>query len=91
MGDALNAGGRWTGDPLIMDTEDLQTVPPSEIYVKRCKSKEVGIQKRERETMNLYSHAVRAKFCKTDKPLSTAVYKAGGDLRQESQRQLFRR
>ena len=49
------------GIRLIADAEDVKTMPPSEIHVKKFKSKEVGIQK---ETMNLYSRAGRAKSCK---------------------------
>ena len=45
MGYALNAGRSWTGDLLMADTEDLKTMPPSEIHVKAFKSKEVDIHK----------------------------------------------
>ena len=41
-------GRSWTGDLLIADAEDLKTMPPSEIHVKRFKSKEVDILKRQR-------------------------------------------
>ena len=39
MGCALDAVGSWTGDPLIVDTQDLKTKPPSEIHVKRFNQK----------------------------------------------------
>ena len=57
-------GGSWTVDLFIVDTEDLKTMPPSEINVKRFKSKEVDIQKGD--AVSLYSHAGRAKSCKKD-------------------------
>ena len=61
---ALNAGGRsWTGDFLIVDTEDLQPIPPSERHVKKdSKPKEVTTI--STETMNVYSRGGRAKSCK---------------------------
>ena len=65
----LERGRDWTGDLLIVDTEDLETIPPSEIHVKGSKSKEVDIQKK---TMKLC--AGRVKSCKKDSsypPLST--------------------
>ena len=43
----------WTGDLLILDTEDLQPIPPSEMHVKRFTT----------ETMNVYSRAGRVKSC----------------------------
>ena len=43
---ALNAGRSWAGDLLVAHAEDLKTVPPSEIHVKRIKSKEMDIQKK---------------------------------------------
>ena len=47
MGCALNVGEVWTGDPLILDTEDFKTMPPSEIHVKSfIKSKDVELLKR---------------------------------------------
>ena len=50
MGYALNAGEvageGGTGELLIADTEDHQTMPPSEIHVRKFKSKEVDIQKK---------------------------------------------
>ena len=49
MGCALNADGSWTCGQLTVDTEDVKTMPPSEIHVKRLKSKEVDIQKRDTE------------------------------------------
>ena len=61
---SLIVGRRWIGGQLIVDTEDLKTLPPSEIHVKRFKPKEVDIQ--EKETLNLYSHTGRAKSCKQD-------------------------
>ena len=39
IGYALNMGGRsWTGDFLIVDTEDLQPIPPSERHVKKVQN-----------------------------------------------------
>ena len=38
-GYALIPEGGWTGDLLIVDTEDLKTMPPSEIHVKEFKQK----------------------------------------------------
>ena len=62
---ALNARGRSsTGDLLIVDTEDLQPIPPFEIHVKRLKPKEVKTI--STESMNVYSRAGRAKSCKRD-------------------------
>ena len=50
MGYALNAGGSWTDDLLIVDTEDLKTMPPSEIHVKKgSNQKRWDIQKRNSE------------------------------------------
>ena len=49
MGYALNAGGSWTGDLSIVNTEDLTTIPPSEIHGKGFKSKEVAIFLRNNE------------------------------------------
>ena len=37
----LNAVRNWTGDLLIVDMEDLKTMPPNEIHVIRFKSKAV--------------------------------------------------
>ena len=34
--------GSWTGDLLIVDTEDLKTMPPSEIHVKKLQIKRGG-------------------------------------------------
>ena len=39
----VNARESWTGDVFVAHTEDLKTLPPSEIHVKRFKSKEVDI------------------------------------------------
>ena len=57
----MNAVSVWTGDLLIVDTEDLQTIPPSESHV------EIQIKKKwqsSRETANSFSHDERAKSCK---------------------------
>ena len=54
--------GSWTGDLLIVDTEDLKTMPPSEIHVKKLQIKGGGTF--SREATNLFSHAGRAKYCK---------------------------
>ena len=63
MGYALNAERSFAGDLLVTGAEDLKTMSPSGIHVKRVKSKEVNIQK---ETINFGSHAGRAKSCKKD-------------------------
>ena len=55
--------GSWSGDLLIVDMEDLKTMPPSEIHMKSLESKEVDILKEE---PCFFFHAGRA----------TAVYKA---------------
>ena len=52
MGYALNAGASWTGDQLIVDTEDLKTMPPFEIHIQRFKLKEVDILKRDNECVS---------------------------------------
>ena len=44
---ALNADGSWSGDLLIADTEDLKTMPPSEVHVERFTPKEVDIHRRD--------------------------------------------
>ena len=49
IGYSLNAVGSWTGDLLTVDMEDLKTMPPSEIHVKRFKSTEVDFEKRDNE------------------------------------------
>ena len=54
----------WTGDLLIAVTEDLKTMPPFEIHVKRFKSKEVRILKKRR--CIFYFHAGRAHYRKMD-------------------------
>ena len=70
-------GGCWTGDLLFVDTEDPKTMPPSEINIKRFKSKWVDI--------------LKGFPCRTDEisqegqPLSTVVYKAESDFKRESQ------
>ena len=45
LGHALNAVKSWTCDRLIVDTEELKTMPPFEIHVTSFKSKEVGVVK----------------------------------------------
>ena len=42
MGYAFKAGGSWSGDLLIVDTEDLKTMPPFEIHVKKIQIKRGG-------------------------------------------------
>ena len=42
-------GWSWSRDFLMVDTEDLKTIPPSESHVKIFKSKEVNILKRNNE------------------------------------------
>ena len=64
MGYAKTRERSWIGDLLTADTEDLQTIPLSEIHVKKFKAKEVDIQTKRK--MNLYSHTERAKYCKKD-------------------------
>ena len=65
-----------------MDTEDLNTMPPSEIHVKKVRIKRDGHFKRKNELVFT---------CRTDEilqekhPFSTAAHKAEGDFRQESQ------
>ena len=39
MGYAFNAGGSWTGDLWIVDTEGLETMPPSGINVQKSNQK----------------------------------------------------
>ena len=56
----------WIGDLLIVDTEDLQTIPRSEIVVKKIQIKR--------------SDAGRCEILQEGQPSSAAVYKAGGDL-----------
>ena len=63
----------------MVDTEDLKTVPPSEIHVKRFKSKEVDTT---RETTNLYSHAGRAESGKKDSSYPPLCTERRGDFRQ---------
>ena len=46
---ALNAVRSCIGDLLIVDTEDLKAVPPSEILIKRFQFQEVDIHKRGNE------------------------------------------
>ena len=64
IGYALNAGESWSGDLLIVDTEDLQTTPQSETHVKKKQMKRSGHSKMG--TMRFSSLAERAKCCKTD-------------------------
>ena len=45
LGYALYAGGIWKGDILVADTEELETMDPSEIYSKRLNAKEVAFPK----------------------------------------------
>ena len=49
MGHPLNTGRGWTGDLLIVDTEDLKTMPPSEIHIEIFKAQEVDLLKRNSE------------------------------------------
>ena len=79
----LDAGRSWIGVCVLrVDTEELQTMSPSEIHHTRFKSKEVDIHERDNE---------RVFPCRTGnilqegQPSSTSVYKARGDLRQELQ------
>ena len=52
----------WTSDLLIVDTEELHPIPPSEMRVKRFKPKEVKTI--STETMKVYSRTGLAKSCK---------------------------
>ena len=45
MGYSLTSGEGWTGDLIIVDWHDVETIVASEVHVKRFKSKEVGIKK----------------------------------------------
>ena len=82
MGYALDVGGSWTGDLLIVDTEELKTMPPFEIHEK---SKGVDIQ--NKRDIELVFTCKTGEILQEGQLLSSAVYEAGGDLRQESQRQ----
>ena len=46
LGYALYAGGIWTGDVLVADIEELETMDASEIYSKRLNAKEVIFPKK---------------------------------------------
>ena len=66
---------------LIADTAHLQTNPPSETNVKRYKPKEVDILKRNTE----FVFSCRTgEILQEEQPVTTAVYKAGGDRVRES-------
>ena len=80
IGYALNAVRTWTGDLLMVDAVDLQTIPPSEKHVKSFKSK-VETLKRNNE----FVFPCRTGEILQGQPLSTAVYEAGGDVMRESQ------
>ena len=54
-------GGSGTGDLLIVDTEDLKTMPPSEIRVKRFKSRELDIPKRNNEFLSMQDGSTLAR------------------------------
>ena len=45
IGHALNAGGSWTGVLLVADVEASNNNAAGEVYVKRFREKDVGIQK----------------------------------------------
>ena len=80
IGYALKAVRSWTGDLLIVDTEGLQTTPPSEIRVNRFKSKKSGHFKKEKQWICSF-HARRAKSCKMDsRHPPRCVQKFGRDL-----------
>ena len=49
LGYALYAGGIWTGDVLVADLEELETMDASEIYSKRLNAKEVIFPKENGE------------------------------------------
>ena len=72
IGYPLNSGRSWTCDLLIVDTEDLQTAPPSEIRVKN-KSQEVKILQRNGDFV---FPAKRTKSCKRDRRYLPLIYKA---------------
>ena len=46
----LQRGGCWTDDTLTVDAENLETMPPSEIRLKRFKAKRSGQSKQRQRT-----------------------------------------
>ena len=69
-------------DRFKADTEDLKTLPQSEIHVIRFKSKEVDIQKRDHE----FAFPCRTgEMLQEEQSSSTVVYQAVGDIWQECQ------
>ena len=62
----------------MVDTEDLKTMPPSEIHEKRFNPKEVDILKRNTEFV---LPCRTGDILQEVHPLSTAMYKAGDDFR----------
>ena len=69
MGYALNAVRSWTGGLLMVDTEGLKSMPPSEIPRKKIQIKSGGNSNRRQRVCT--SHAGRATLCQK----GTTVYK----------------
>ena len=84
---ALNAGGWWTGDLFKADTEDLKTLPHLKVTYKNSIFNEVDIQKRDNE---IALPCRVGEILQEGQPFSTAVFQAGGDVRQEFQGTLVR-
>ena len=61
----------WCGNLLTVETEDLNTVPPSEIHVTRFKSKGVDIQTRDNEFV---FPCRTGEIVQEGQPLRTAVH-----------------
>ena len=83
----MNSWRSWTGDLLIVDTDDLKTMPPSEIHVTRFKSKEVCGLKRN---CKLVFPCRTGETLQERQPLSTAVNNAVERPQARISTQVFR-
>ena len=76
----FNAVRSWTGEVLVVDTEDLKAIPPSEIHVKI----QITRSGHSQDTQSLLVFPCRTvEVLQEGQPLYTAVSKAGRDFRQE--------
>ena len=53
IGYALNFGGGWSVDLIIVDWHHIENNVASEVHVKRFKSKESGVKKRHEKFVSL--------------------------------------
>ena len=73
--------------PHVVDAEDLKPIPPSDIHVKRFKSKEVEVPKTDKGFF--FRHAKRAQSCKKGSRHPPLCPKRRGDPLQENENDLI--